>query len=100
MQELIDRLEQWNSPEFQATLEGHGTRVPAANAAFEVLEDVTTMVAILAKAWASIGALCNEQALDEDDAKEQIEYIQGISAMAHKILRQIAAAEHAVQERS
>lgn len=63
-------------------------------------DDIRTLVGPFAEAWARIGALCNEHALDEDDAKEQIEYIQGISAMAHKILRQMAAAEQAVQGRN
>lgn len=91
MQELIDSLDS------HAELEGVEVEVRLAEGGWD---DIRALAAPFAEAWASIGALCNEQALDEDEAKEQIEYIQGISALAHKILRQMAAAENAVQERS
>lgn len=91
MDELIEALAahlEWESEPLQV-------RTPGGS-----WDDVERLVTPLAAAWTSIGALANGAAFDPDQTDAATEFERGRSQLAHEILRRMAAAEHAVQDRN
>lgn len=72
---------------------GHGTRTPAALAAYEALDELADLLAPFAKAWETLGRQSNVDALDDTPENDLSGFQGGMSHVAHRVLRVMAEAE-------